>query len=341
MRETPLLENGYLFFSTRNLNCINSVKIPLTWGQSAWAVKSSSETKRNAFSSDNALLNDKNFIHWFVGIVDSDGTFSFQKSKNESWAFSFQISQSSYNLRLLYYIKQKLKVGSIFVDEKNSIAVYKVRNKKHILDHILPIFDSYSLRTSKAFRYNIFKSALLISYDNGLSRQRKDTALIKLKDKYNVIPITYKSPVWSSNSNFLKSKENAEKIIDKFWLVGFVEAEGSFYLVQKSPNRLVHFFEITQKLDKHLLQAISLILEIEVGVKKKKTHFSLVTSKKQTIEFIIKFFFKTMKGMKSLEYRIWAKSFIKKYRGFNYLLTIRNKMRNIRSIRFDKNWRKE
>ena len=58
------------------------------------------------------------------------------------------------------------------------------------------------------------------------------------------------------------------------------------------------------------------------------------------IEFIVKYYFKTMKGMKALEYRIWARSFsaIDK-KDFEYMTKIHNLMRNIRSIRLDKNFK--
>ena len=336
MRETPQIGNEYLFFSKRNLN---SVIISLTRGQSAWAI-SSSETQRSAFSSHNLLVKEKNFVKWLVGVVDGDGTFSFYQSKKNVWTFCFQIGQSSYNLRLLYYVKQKLKIGSVNIDEKNNAAVYRVRNKKHITEHLIPLFDTYVLLTSKHFKYIIFKKALLISNTFGLSFAEKDRIISKLKDLQKSVPKNYKSPVWINNVVLANSKNEAEKVIDKFWLIGFVEAEGSFYIVKKGLNRLVHAFELTQKLDEHVLHAISLILEIKTGVRKKKTHFSIIAYKKETIQFIILYFFKTMKGMKSLEYRIWARSFNKKNKGFNYLLKIRDKMLNIRSIRFTKFWKK-
>jgi hypothetical protein len=51
-----------------------------------------------------------------------------------------------------------------------------------------------------------------------------------------------------------------------------------------------------------------------------------------------------MKGMKSLEYRIWARSFNKKgskrkEESYIYLVKVREQMRKIRSIRFDKNFK--
>ncbi|SAM86530.1 intron-encoded LAGLIDADG endonuclease (mitochondrion) [Ustilago bromivora] len=129
-------------------------------------------------------------------------------------------------------------------------------------------------------------------------------------------------------------------VMTKSWLIGFTEAEGSFYIVKKGPLRLVHAFEITQKRDKIILEAIALILGIKVTTK--KTYMTVVTTNSKSIENIISYYFKTMKGMKALEYRIWARSFNKKASGgFEYMTKIQNLMRNIRSIRLDKNFTKK
>jgi hypothetical protein len=85
-------------------------------------------------------------------------------------------------------------------------------------------------------------------------------------------------------------------------LVGFTEAEGSFYLTTKSVNRIVHAFEITQKLDKIVLDAIGFLLNIKVV--KKKSYFTVGTSNSKHIANIILYYHNTMKGMKSLEFRI-------------------------------------
>jgi hypothetical protein len=65
---------------------------------------------------------------------------------------------------------------------------------------------------------------------------------------------------------------------------------------------MVHAFTITQKLDRIVLEAMGLILSITVS--NKKTYFSLSTEGANIIPAIIKYFANTMKGMKSLEYRI-------------------------------------
>ncbi len=80
----------------------------------------------------------------------------------------------------------------------------------------------------------------------------------------------------------------------------------------KSSNRLVHAFEITQKLDQIVLIAIKHILGISTNVKIVKAgSFSIVTTNSRAIENIIKYYKNTMKGMKSLEFRVWERSYIK------------------------------
>lgn len=122
--------------------------------------------------------------------------------------------------------------------------------------------------------------------------------------------------------------------MSKAWLVGFTEAEGSFYLVNKSTNRLVHGFEITQKLDKIVLIAIKHILGITTKVKVTKLGtFSIVTTNSRAIENIIKYFKNSMKGMKALEYRIWTRAYIKHKGEYLALNKIRQQMRKMKTIK--------
>ena len=122
--------------------------------------------------------------------------------------------------------------------------------------------------------------------------------------------------------------------MSKYWLIGFTEAEGSFYIVKKDSTRLVHGFEITQKLDIIVLESIARILGISVI--NKKTYNTVVTTNSRAINNIIAYYKNTMKGMKALEYRIWARSFNKDKRNYIELNKVRNLIRKIRLIRVDK-----
>ena len=124
--------------------------------------------------------------------------------------------------------------------------------------------------------------------------------------------------------------------ISTYWLIGFTEAEGSFYIVSKEPTRIVHAFEITQKLNIIVLQAIGHILGIKLS--KKKTHYTVVTTNSRSIYNIIEYYSNTMKGIKVVEFRIWARSFVKHKGNFSKLHKIRKKIRLLRQIRLDKNF---
>jgi LAGLIDADG DNA endonuclease family protein len=276
------------------------------------------------------LSENKEIFHqWLVGFTDGDGTFSINRQSKGKWSLTFKLSQSTYNLRLLYFIKRQLGVGQINIEQNNNMANFRIRDRLILKSIIFPIFDKYPLLTTKYFNYIKFKEAYSILTDNSLSITEKDTIMTKFINSKP--PVNYISPAWLLVDNNVIDFESASKVMSKPWLIGFTEAEGSFYLVSKTANRLVHAFEISQKLDKIVLVAIKYILGISTNVKTFKSgSLSIVTTNSRAIENIIKFYKNTMKGVKSLEYRIWARAYAKYKGNFVALNNIRNRVRLIR-----------
>ena len=127
----------------------------------------------------------------------------------------------------------------------------------------------------------------------------------------------------------LTTHKNVGPILSKSWIIGFIEAEGSFYLTQKDTNRLVHSFGISQKLDKPVLEEIKKILKLKEPVRWNREGFwRLDTSNGEDVKLVKGYFFKTMKSRKSLIYRIWARSFRHKNH-YLELLEIREKLRRL------------
>jgi hypothetical protein len=279
--------------------------------------------------------NKDNFHQWLVGFTDGDGTFNIYRSKEGKWSLFFKLTQSSYNLRILYFIKSQLGVGSVYINTDNLNADFRIRDRKTIGSVILPIFEKYPLLTSKYYSYFKFKEAYNILENDSLTTQEKDKLLLDLTSKR--MPDDYISPAWEIVNNEVNSTNDAKLVMSKYWIVGFTEAEGSFYLVSKTPTRIVHAFEITQKLDVIVLKAISLILGINFV--KKKTYFTTVTTNSRAIENIISYFDSCIKGMKSVEYRIWARSYVKHKGNFLKLVKIREIVRNLRTTRLNKEFK--
>lgn len=334
MLETPLIGSNYLFYILNRV-----VKMLLTWGQLAWVyfythqrlnVENPSKFKlgnssvtTNNFTTQILKQNKDLFYQWLVGFTDGDGTFSIAY-QNKKWSLTFKLSQHEYNMKLLYFIKSQLGVGNINKETKTKMVNYRIRDRKKLVEIIFPIFDKYSLLTSKYFNYIKFKEAYNILEDTSLTKSKRDELMFDLINK--VPSEDYISPAWSVVNNKVFNNNDANIVMSKAWLIGFTEAEGSFYLVNKSKDRLVHGFEITQKLDLIVLSAIGCILGIKTSTK--KTYHTVVTTNSRSIENIIKYYNNTMKGMKSFEFRVWARCYVKHKGDFVKLNEIRNKIRS-------------
>jgi hypothetical protein len=310
-------------------------------------VNNPSETQRSAFSTLQKLPRNLEFTQWLVGVVDGDGDFSFNYHNN-SWHFCFKISQSSYNCRLLYFIKSNLKVGKITVVEKNNAAHFRVRDAKSLIEQIVPIFEEHPLLTYKYFLFDLFKKALLIKslklnnwshQIKELKREYDEIKTLSRDCKSNQLPKSLESPVWKTVLD-PRSEHQVKRIMTKAWLVGFTEAEGSFYIYKKDKYRMAHAFEITQKHDEIVLKAITVILP-HLRIDQKKGYIRIKSATIHSNDMILQYFFKTMKGMKALEFRLWSRSFNKRKRGFGYLQAMQQKMRRIRSIRRGKVYKTE
>ena len=280
--------------------------------------------------------NKDNFHQWLVGFTDGDGSFSIVRVAEGKWTLFFKLTQSTYNLRAIHFIKNQLGVGSVYIDSDCNKADFRIRDKKTIGSTILPIFDKYPLLTSKHFSYLKFKKAYEILENPNLSTKDKDNLLLELQKEQ--MPLDYISPAWKTVNYVVNDTNQAKAVMSKYWLIGFTEAEGSFYLVSKTSEpprgyRIVHAFEITQKLDFIVLNAIAHILGIKVS--KKNLHYTVVTTNSRAISNIIDYYSKTMKGIKAVEFKIWARSYVKSKGDYEKLNSIRENIRVFRKVRLN------
>jgi hypothetical protein len=267
-------------------------------------------------------------------MTDGNGSFSVL-CQNNKWTLTFKISQNTYNLRVLYYIKKQLGIGSVYVESNRDLGHYRVRDIKQLVEVILPIFNQYPLLTTKYFNYNKFKEAYYILENPNLTKIEKNNLIENLLEtKPNE---SYISPAWNKIILPITDANEAKKVIFKPWLVGFIEAEGSFYLVSKDTNRIVHGFGITQKLDKIVLEGIRHVLHISTKViyKEKYNYYILDTTNSRGVQNISDYFLNTMKGMKAVEYKIWSRSF-NKYKGNHAeLVSVKELLQKLRKVRAD------
>ncbi|CAH2356100.1 putative intron-encoded endonuclease (mitochondrion) [[Candida] railenensis] len=277
--------------------------------------------------------NDKlnmNFNKWLVGFTDGDGTFNiyFNPTINNvdggdqkgNITFTFKLSQSIYNEQMLHLIKRNLGVGTMSNDK--SMSNYKVRRTNHLRDVMLPMFDEHMLLSSKYYNYTKFRESLLMYTDENMSKEDKLYLMSNIKEK--PMPYNYQSPIWNDlNYLNMKSVNDINKMMSKEWLMGFIEAKGSFYLVKKGENRIVHAFGMSQKLDPIIIYSLKYKTHLSSSIRFREKHnfYIIESTNNRSIKFIINYFTSNNNSMlfygaKNLEFSMWKRSYIK-YKG-NY-----------------------
>ena len=262
------------------------MKIAMTWRQSA-GVRSihTSEASQRLHAEDLTYA-------YLVGLFEGDGFFSITK-KGKYLTYELGIELSIKDVQLIYKIKALLGIGVVSFRKRNEVEMVslRIRDKKHLKNFILPIFDKYPMFSNKQYDYLRFRSALLsgIIYSEDLPEYTRSN-----------VPLN-----------------SVESILDKSyfsaWLVGFIEAEGCFsiYKLKKDNDYLVASFDIAQKDGDILIKAISKYLSFTTTVYLDKYDCSrLKVTSVRSIENINKFLQNApvkLLGNKKLQYLLWIK----------------------------------
>jgi len=180
-------------------------------------------------------LNTKD-IQWLIGFTDGDGCLTMYKEKKylNNWRHEYTIGLGIKDIRLLYKIKKILGCG--IIRKYNNVAIFRVKKIKHLIYKIIPIFDEYPLLTDK-------KRLIYLNFRNSLlSKALTNKKDITNKDIIFINKLLDNTPYNFYNLSIEDLFKNIDNIFFDNWLVGFTEAEGSFYFVKKnisSPPRSV------------------------------------------------------------------------------------------------------
>ncbi len=165
---------------------------------------------------------DLTFLQWFVGFTDAEGNFIINPLKNtkldvSKFAFMFKITLHKDDSEILIYIKDKLGVGGVryYKDE----CIFNVTNKEGIA-LLITIFDKYNLNTTKHLDFLDFKEAFNLYWNREENSDvcDKKEKILNLKNKMNTNRIDF------------DRSDNFPIIITKYWLLVFIEGDGSFFI---------------------------------------------------------------------------------------------------------------
>lgn len=171
-------------------------------------------------------LNTKD-IQWLIGFTDGDGCLTMYKEKKHlnNWRHEYTIGLNLKDIRLLYKIKKILGCG--IIRKYNNVAIFRVKKIKHLIYNIIPIFDNYPLLTEK-------KRLIYINFRNTLlSKALNSKRDITNKDILFINKLLDNTPYKHYNILIEDLFKNIDSAFFENWLVGFTEAEGSFYFIKK------------------------------------------------------------------------------------------------------------
>lgn len=221
-----------------DLNTTNLI-INKIWPPSAGNLKYINKSNIDEISYDN-------FINWFIGFTDGEGSFktSFRKNINNDisrMTFAYTIYIHADDVETLNLINHKLNLNKkIYIDSrvnKSTRVILNISDKYTLENVIIPIFIKYknsnNLNTKKYHDFNIWYNIFKLYNDKNISFKDKYNDLLELRNKLN-------------NYNYKHNDNDLNINMDINWYIGFMEGEGS-YSVKYSNNKFALISEVSQR----------------------------------------------------------------------------------------------
>lgn len=104
---------------------------------------------------------------WITGFVDGEGCFYVGINKHPEMTAKYQVLpeftvvQHKRDIQILYALKAYFGCGVVRTNHGDRMA-YRVRNKDHLLQIIIPFFEKHSLKTKKRINFQKFRRILLL-----------------------------------------------------------------------------------------------------------------------------------------------------------------------------------
>lgn len=251
---------------------------------------------KNVISSETTCEGINSEQKWAIGVIDGDGHIGLEWTNKEKtkWVPVLKVTLDTYNSRAIYKLKKILGIGKITYS--GSTITYRVRSKALWHSVLIPLFSQFHLRSMKYAAVLNIKKALYIAQVEKATPKKILELQQSLNRKTDQI-----SPIWGNGTSL-------QKILDLDWLAGFIEAEGSFYIL----NNGQHGFAIGQAYDQHIIVGIYRLFDIQSALKNSNRYIMLDTKNQEALYLIANAISGRLLGIKSFEFSLWLRTLRKK-----------------------------
>lgn len=300
------LNNNNNFFNSLKYKLINSHLIYTIFNRHMVTYNSSFLFLTKLFYSV-LLHNNKNLHPYFItGFVDGEGCFFINirprpnRKKGYAVELLVKITLSSKDKLLLEKIKNFFGVGTIL--HQGSSVSFNVRSLNDI-QIIVNHFDNYPLITQKWSDYQLFKQVFELMKQKQHLNSEGLNQIVAIKAVSNKGFSDKLKILFPDVIPALRSLVNSSIIPNPYWVAGFVEGEGSFYIKISNKNEVSFRFLVTQHVrDMDLLKNLAVYLNCGYAKPRSNSinHSDFFATKKEDIKCkILPFFEKyTLQGNK-------------------------------------------
>jgi LAGLIDADG endonuclease. len=194
--------------------------------------------------SEPSPMKREQFSRWLTGFIDGEGNFQVYLDRSYLRVM-FRIRLHIDDIVVLQKIRDFLGVGRVVIE--GSSCLFIISDVKSLLTFLFPLLNKYQLYTTKWLDYVDFKSVVLFLSESSTTR----LSLPQLEWIRGIM----------SQMNLGRTQYNYDFIpkiiVNPFWLLGFIEAEGTFGFKNLSP-----YFQVGQHIrNSMVLDAIASYLQ--------------------------------------------------------------------------------
>lgn len=228
----------------------------------------------------NYSLPSYNFLTWFIGFSEGDCSFVV----NNRGDLAFIITQSTTDLKVLYFIQETLGFGKV-ISQSVKTSRYVTQCKREI-EIIISIFNSNTLLPTRQDKLEKFITAFNIWASKGTIRLEPITLI-----KNCIKPSLYNS-----------------------WLAGFTDAEGCFTCSIRDKKGFSFNYSVAQKGESNIVILRQLVILFKAGIVSnhfvKDVYEYRITGVKACPNIFPYFDKHTLLTKKSLSYILWKQLYV-------------------------------
>nr|YP_004072412.1 LADLIDADG maturase/endonuclease-like protein [Ogataea polymorpha]ADT63559.1 LADLIDADG maturase/endonuclease-like protein [Ogataea polymorpha] len=165
---------------------------------------------------------------WFVGFTDGDGSFNMSMPKNGNPNIRLNYHVHKDDAQTTEFIKNLFESKSNLSFRKNTPSVsFSIENRDILINKIIPVMELYPTATQKFYSFWLWKNAFLEYL------KTRDKKLLEMRGK----TINHLQDINIMNLPSMPY----DKAINDNYILGFIEAEGSFRIDYSTKEDNQHF----------------------------------------------------------------------------------------------------